>query len=223
MEKSFFITGTDTGAGKTWSTLVLMHYFKQQGLSVIGMKPVAAGCEWIDEQLKNEDALLLQQHSSIKLAYEEINPYAFEEPVSPHLAGVGNPVQFDVLLQAYEKLKNKADVVIVEGAGGWLAPLNEKNDIADFAIALDIPVIAVVAIRLGCINHARLTIQSIQQSKVNCAGWLAVCIDPDMDKQTENIETLQKKLAVPLLGVIPYAENMDFGRQVEDLIERKLI
>jgi len=223
MEKSFFITGTDTGAGKTWSTLVLMHYFKQQGLSVIGMKPVAAGCEWIDEQLKNEDALLLQQHSSIKLAYEEINPYAFEEPVSPHLAGVENPVQFDVLLQAYEKLKNKADVVIVEGAGGWLAPLNNESDIAGFAIALDIPVIVVVAIRLGCINHARLTVQSIQQSKVNCAGWLAVCIDPEMDKQTENIETLQKKLTIPLLGVIPYAEKIDFERQSEDLIERKLI
>jgi len=223
MEKSFFVTGTDTGAGKTWSTLVLMHYFKQQGLSVIGMKPVAAGCEWIDGQLKNEDALLLQQHSSIKLAYDEINPYAFEEPVSPHLAGVENPVQFGVLLQAYEKLKNKADVVIVEGAGGWLAPLNNESDIADFAIALDIPVIVVVAIRLGCINHARLTIQSIEQSKVNCAGWLAVCIDPEMDKQIENIETLKQKIATPLLGIIPYAEKMDFGRQVEDLIERKLI
>jgi len=223
MEKSFFITGTDTGAGKTWSTLVLMHYFKQQGLSVIGMKPVAAGCEWIDGQLKNEDALLLQQHSSIKLAYQEINPYAFEEPVSPHLAGVENPVQFDVLLQAYDKLTNKADVVIVEGAGGWLAPLNNESDIADFAIALDIPVVVVVAIRLGCINHARLTIQSIEQSKVNCAGWLAVCIDPEMDKQIENIETLQKKLTIPLLGVIPYAEKIDFERQSEDLIERKLI
>jgi len=223
MEKSFFITGTDTGAGKTWSTLVLMHYFKQQGLSVVGMKPVAAGCDWIDEQLKNEDALLLQQHSSIKLAYEEINPYAFEAPISPHLAGVENPVQFDVLLQAYEKLTNKADVVIVEGAGGWLAPLNNESDIAGFAIALDIPVIVVVAIRLGCINHARLTVQSIQQSIVNCAGWLAVCIDPEMDKQTENIETLQKKLTIPLLGVIPYAEKIDFERQSKDLIERKLI
>ncbi len=223
MKKSFFVTGTDTGAGKTWSTLVLMHYFKQQGLSVVGMKPVAAGCEWIDEQLKNEDALLLQQHSSIELAYEEINPYAFEAPVSPHLAGVKNPVQFEVLLQAYNKLKNKADVVIVEGAGGWLVPLNNENDIADFAVALDVPVIVVVAIRLGCINHARLTVQSIQQSKVNCAGWLAVCIDPDMDKQTENIETLKQKLDIPLLGVIPYAEKIDFGRQSEDLIERKLI
>jgi len=223
MEKSFFITGTDTGAGKTWSTLVLMHYFKQQGLSVIGMKPVAAGCEWIDEQLKNEDALLLQQHSSIKLAYEEINPYAFEEPVSPHLAGVENPVQFDVLLQAYEKLKNKADIVIVEGAGGWLAPLNNENDIADFAIALDIPVIVIVAIRLGCINHTRLTIQSIQQSKVTCAGWLAVCIDPKMDRQADNIETLKQKIDIPLLGVIPYAEKMDFVRLSEDLIEKKLI
>ncbi|NOQ76593.1 MAG: dethiobiotin synthase [Methylococcaceae bacterium] len=223
MEKSFFITGTDTGAGKTWSTLALMHYFKQQGLSVAGMKPVAAGCEWIDGQLKNEDALLLQQHSSVALAYEEVNPYAFEAPVSPHLAGVDNPVQLDVIVQAFDCLKNKADVVIVEGAGGWLAPINNENDIADLASVLNIPIVMVVAIRLGCINHARLTFQVIQASKVECAGWLAVCVDPEMKKQAENIEAIKARLAIPMLGVLPYVEKMDVNGMAKHIIGRKLI
>jgi len=223
MEKSFFITGTDTGAGKTWSTLALMHYFKQQGLSVVGMKPVAAGCEWIDGQLKNEDALLLQKHSSVELRYEDVNPYAFEAPVSPHLAGIENPVQLDVILQAFDYLKSKAEVIVVEGAGGWLAPINRKADIADLAKQLNVPVIMVVAIRLGCINHARLTYQAIQESNVECAGWLAVCVDPAMKKQTENIETIMEALPVPMLGVLPYIEEMDLNKLASNLIDRKLI
>jgi len=223
MGKAFFITGTDTGAGKTWSTLALMHYFKQQGLSVIGMKPVAAGCEWIDGQLKNEDALLLQQHSSIELSYEEVNPYAFEAAVSPHLAGIENPVQLEGVLQAFDCLKQKADVIIVEGAGGWLAPLNNESDIADLAEALNIPVILVVAIRLGCINHARLTFQAIQDRKIQCAGWLAACVDPRMDMQAENIQTVKEKLATPLLGLLPHVEENDFDRLAKKIIGRKLI
>jgi len=223
MGKAFFITGTDTGAGKTWSTVALMHYFKQQGLSVIGMKPVAAGCEWIDGQLKNEDALLLQQHSSVALRYDEVNPYAFEAAVSPHLAGIENPVQLERVLQAFDCLKKKADVIIVEGAGGWLAPLNNENDIADLAEALNIPVILVVAIRLGCINHARLTFQAIQDRKIQCAGWIAACVDPGMKKQAENIQTLKEKLTTPMLGVLPYVEEKDFERLAKKIIGRKLI
>ncbi len=223
MSKGFFITGTDTGVGKTWATVALMRYFKAQGQSVIGMKPVAAGCELVDGRLKNEDALLLQQNASIVLEYEEVNPYAFKMPVSPHLAADKKPVQLDKIIQKFEYLKNKADVVIVEGAGGWLAPLNHEMDISDLADVLQIPVIMVVAIRLGCINHARLTFQSIQTAKVECAGWLAMCVDPEMQKQTENIETIKNKISAPLLGVLPYIDNMDFDVLAENIIKGKLI
>lgn len=223
MSKAFFITGTDTGAGKTWASVALMRFFNLRGLSVIGMKPVAAGCEWQDGQLKNEDALLLQQHASLALDYEEINPYAYQAAVSPHLAANDNPVQIDGVLKAFNRIKDKADVVVVEGAGGWFAPVNNEQDIADLAVALQIPVIMVVAIRLGCINHARLTLQAIQAANVDCAGWMAMCVDPDMQKQTENIDTLKKKLTVPLLGVLPYMDVTDFDGLAKHIIVEKLI
>ena len=223
MKKGYFITGTDTGVGKTWATVALMRYFKRQGQSVVGMKPVAAGCEWIDGQLKNEDALLLQENASLLLEYSEINPYAFEMPVSPHLAAIDETVQLNELVQAFNKIKNKADVVIVEGAGGWLAPLSDDYDIADLASALQIPVIMVVGIRLGCINHARLTFQAIQASGVECAGWLAMCVDNDMDKQSENISTLKNKIPAPLLGVLPYVKEKEFDVLVNHINGKKLI
>lgn len=223
MTKSFFITGTDTDVGKTWVTVALMRFFKSKGLSVVGMKPVAAGCEWIDGQWKNEDALLIQQNSSDVLEYTEINPYAYELPVSPHLAADEKQVELDEIVDRYEYLKTKADVVIVEGAGGWLVPLNDKVDIADLAKVLDIPVIMVVAIRLGCINHARLTFQAIKAANIECTGWIAVCVDPNMQKQAENIETINNKISAPLLGVLPYIEKMDFDKLVTSLFEEKLI
>lgn len=212
MKKAYFVTGTDTGVGKTWATLALMQYYQAKGFSVIGMKPVAAGCEKINGQLVNDDALLLQENSSIKLAYKEINPYAFERAVSPHIAAKETAVQLDVIKQSFDHLKTKAEVIIVEGAGGWLAPLNNQQDIANLAKILELPVILVVAIRLGCINHARLTLQSITESKVECAGWLAICLDPDMQAQEENIETLIDKLSVPLLGVLPYMKEQNKDR-----------
>ena len=210
MKTGFFITGTDTDVGKTWATIALMHYFKNKGFSVVGMKPVAAGCVWQDGQLKNVDALLMQKNATLALEYKEINPYAFEMPVSPHLAAKENPVQLDVIAKAFDCLKDKADVILVEGAGGWLAPLNEEYDIADLAKVLQIPVIMIVAIRLGCINHARLTFNAIQSAGVQCAGWLAVCVDPEMLKQDENIEMIRSKISAPFLGTLPYIKEMDF-------------
>ena len=141
MSKSFFITRKTTVVGKTWATRALMHYFKNKGLSVVGMKPVAAGCVWQDGQLKNADAMLMQENATLALDYKEINPYAFEIPVSPHIAAKDNPVILDVITKAFCDLKDKADVVLVEGAGGWLAPLNMECDIADLAKVLQIPVI----------------------------------------------------------------------------------
>lgn len=221
MKKSFFITGTDTGVGKTCATVTLMHYFKQQGHIVLGMKPIAAGCEWINGQLKNEDALLMQEYSSIQLPYEKINPYAFELPVSPHLAGKENPVQIDTIVQCFSELSKNADVVLVEGVGGWLAPINEEENIADLAKALDIPVIMVVAVKLGCINHAMLTFQAIVMAGVKCTGWLALCIEPNMLKVEENIETLKNFITVPLLGIFPYREKVDF-KALSTKIVRKI-
>ena len=217
MEKGYFITGTDTNAGKTWATIALMRYFKQQGKSVAGMKPVASGCFMQDGQLKNEDALLIQENASLKIDYDLINPYAYELPVSPHIAGINNPVNLATIVERFNTLKELAEIVLVEGAGGWYAPLNDREDISDLAKALALPVIIVVAIRLGCINHAKLTWQAIQHSGIPCAGWIAVCVDPDMLKPDENIRTIKTALNVPLLGVLPYLASADF-----DLLAGKL-
>ena len=224
MEKGYFITGTDTNAGKTWATIALMRYFKQQGKSVAGMKPVAAGCsfpcaawECQDGQLKNEDALLIQENASIQIDYDLINPYAYELPVSPHIAGINNPVNLPKIVERFNTLKELAEIVLVEGAGGWYAPLNDCENISDLAKTLALPVILVVAIRLGCINHAKLTFQAIQHSGTPCAGWIAMCVDPKMLKPDENIQTIKTALNVPLLGVLPFLDNADF-----DLLAGKL-
>ena len=217
MKKGYFITGTDTNVGKTWATIALMRYFKQQGRSVVGMKPVASGCSMQDGQLKNEDALLIQENASVKIDYDLINPYAYELPVSPHIAGINNPVNLATVIDRFNNLKALAEIVLVEGAGGWYAPLNDHEDISDLAKALALPVILVVAIRLGCINHAKLTFQAIQLSGIPCAGWIAMCVDPDMLKPDENICTIKTALNVPLLGVLPYMASADF-----DLLACKL-
>jgi dethiobiotin synthetase len=217
MEQGYFITGTDTNAGKTWATIALMRYFKQQGKSVVGMKPVASGCsfpcaawECQDGQLKNADALLIQENASLKIAYDLINPYAYELPVSPHIAGINDPVKLATIVERFNVLKTAAEIVLVEGAGGWYAPLNDCEDISDLAKALALPVIIVVAIRLGSINHAKLTYQAIQHTGIKCAGWIAMCVDPGMLNRDENILTIKKALNAPLLGVLPYLSSPDF-------------
>ena len=212
MEQGFFITGTDTGVGKTWGTVALMEYFKIQGKSVVGMKPIASGCEEIEGILKNEDALLLQQHASLRLDYQEVNCFSFLPPVSPHLASEDKEVDLETIKQGFEALKTKAEIVLVEGVGGWLVPLNSQgDDIEDLAKKLALPVIFVVAIRLGCINHARLTYQAIKASGVACVGWLAMCTEPAMLKRQQNIDTLINAIDVPLIGVLPYLKVADFN------------
>jgi dethiobiotin synthetase len=210
MKKGYFITGTDTNVGKTWATIALMRYFKSRGESVVGMKPVASGCLMQDGQLKNEDALLIQENASLPVDYDLINPYAYELPVSPHIAGAKNPVELDRVAAKFELLKTLADVVIVEGAGGWYAPLNEREAISDLAKTLALPVIMIVALKLGCINHARLTYQAIAQSGLNCSGWIGVCTDPDYLNRDETISTIKAAVDAPLLGVLPYREVADF-------------
>ena len=224
MIKSYFITGTDTDVGKTWATIALMRYFKQQGYSVVGMKPVAAGCTYASnvehggEVLRNADALLMQANASVDVAYELVNPYAYRLPVSPHIAGVDDPVNLAKVVSCFDTLKSLADIVLVEGVGGWYAPINQQEDISDLAKKLALPVILVVGIKLGCINHAKLSYQVIQQSGLECAGWIAACIDGDMLFLEENIETIKAALSVPLLGVLPYLPEADFDLLADRIV-----
>ena len=215
--QGYFITGTDTDVGKTCATIALMRYFKRQGKTVLGMKPVASGCTLQADELKNADALLIQENASVKVDYQLINPYAYELPVSPHIAGVHNPVKLAIIVERFNSLKALAEVIIVEGAGGWYVPLNAQDDISDLASALGLPVILVVGLRLGCINHAKLSYQAIQLSGIACVGWIAVCVDPDLLNRDENIQTITAALPVPLIGVLPYQDELDFELLADQL------
>ena len=211
MSQGYFITGTDTGIGKTWSTLALMQYFKNQGKTVLGMKPIASGCHTVDGCVRNEDALLLQKHASVSLPYQDVNPYAFAPPVSPHIAAeqAGVEIELEQITQLYKRLKKQADIVLVEGVGGWLVPLNANQDIADLAEKLNLPVIVVVGMRLGCINQARMTFSALQKTGVKCQGWIASCVEQDMLMLDENIQTLCQSTEFPLLAVLPYLEKFN--------------
>lgn len=207
MKHAYFVTGTDTNVGKTWATLALMSHFKAKNLSVLGMKPVASGCEKIGNEWRNDDALAIQKNGSFDVDYKIINPFSYELPISPHLAGKENPADFDVIEQNFKTLQNLADVVIVEGAGGWFVPLNENEMIADLAKKLNLPIILVVSIKLGCINHALLTAQAIENSELNLVGWLAVCNDKDFSCVDLTLESVKKRLKAPLLGVFAHNQN----------------
>jgi dethiobiotin synthetase len=212
MQGGYFITGTDTNAGKTWATIALMEYLKSRGRAVAGLKPVAAGCHRVDGEWCNDDALLLQQHSNVALPYDHINPYAYPLPVSPHIAGAENPVDLDQLIQNFARAKEQADVVLVEGAGGWYSPLSNEYFNADLAKALALPVIVVVPIKLGCINQALLTIKAMLADGARCAGWVAVHNDPDVLEADRVQATLVKLLGVPLLATLPFCPEADFAR-----------
>lgn len=211
-EPAYFITGTDTDVGKTWTTLALMASLKRQGYTVAGMKPVAAGCRHQQGRWRNEDAMLIRQYASVELPYRHVNPYAFELPVSPHLAAQGAKVDAGLLNMLFTEIKQQADVVLVEGAGGWFSPLSDEVSNADLAGLLDLPVIIVVGLKLGCINHALLTWQAVRQAGCVCAGWVAVELEPDMAFVQENIDYLRQRIAAPLLGVLPYDEQADFEK-----------
>ncbi|MEQ1559229.1 MAG: dethiobiotin synthase [Methyloglobulus sp.] len=217
MEQAYFITGTDTNVGKTWATVVLMRYFKGQGKSVIGLKPVASGCIWEEGRLVNADALLLQDNATVKLDYGLINPYAFERPVSPHIAGKGNPVELKVIGNIFNSVKEYAQIILVEGAGGWYSPLNQHQDNSGLASVLNLPVILVVAIKLGCINHAKLTFQAISKDCVVCAGWIAVCTEPQLECLDDIVQTIRDSFDIPLLGILPYLNIPDFDGLAENI------
>lgn len=212
--KGFFITGTDTGVGKTRITLAVMRTLQQQGLRIAAMKPVASGCELMAEGLRNEDALLLQQYASQNNPYDIINPYAFAPPIAPHLAAAraGVTINLTRITAGYQQLAAASDGVLVEGAGGWLVPLNETQTIADLAVALGLPVILVVAIRLGCINHALLSAQSIRASGCALAGWIANHTLPTDAQSAELVSSINQRITAPLLGDVTYQPELEVDR-----------
>ena len=206
MPQSYFVTGTDTGIGKTIVSCALLSAYSARGNAVIGMKPVVTGrvCgEWVDVKA-------IVAASSIAAPREWVNPYAFIPPISPHLAAkqAGMEIDIEIIRQAYCNLQKISDVVVVEGVGGIMAPLNDRNDVADMAYALDLPVILVVGMRLGCLNHALITAKIIQASGLKLAGWVANQIDPQMNSFDENLHTLKERLNCPLLGVLPFERNV---------------
>lgn len=212
MKAGFFITGTDTDVGKTWTTLALMRCLQRQALSVAGMKPVASGCVWQEGGLRNPDALLIQQLASCWLDYDRVNPYAFERMVSPHIACGDVDVELSVIQQTMAQVELQCDVLLVEGAGGWYSPLSRRLDNAGLAVAIGLPVILVVAIKLGCINHARLTVSAILQTGLPLAGWVAVQVDQGMLAFEENIAFLRQSIDAPLLAVLPHLLEADFEK-----------
>jgi len=201
----YFITGTDTGVGKTVVTRGLMQLLQDRGHRVAGMKPVASGCAPTPQGLRNEDAQQLQQQADIALDYAAVNPYAFEPPIAPQLAaaGAGCRIDLEVILAGVQQLADRADRVCVEGIGGWLVPLNERETVADLALRLGLEVILVVGIRLGCLNHALLTLQSIEAHGGRLAGWVANCLPPVADSLDESINSIKSRVSAPLLGVVP--------------------
>ena len=206
MRNSVFITGTDTGIGKTFVSVALLHALRGTGLRAVGMKPVASGCVATAEGLRNDDALALQSASSGSPDYADVNPLAYAAAVSPHLAAAaeGRRVELAPVQAAYARLAACADVVVVEGVGGWLAPLSDTLVAGDLARVLGLPVILVVGLRLGCLNHALLSARAIAADGCTLLGWIGNRIDPAMLEPERNLDTLRTRLPAPCLGVIAH-------------------
>lgn len=209
LPRHFFVTGTDTSVGKTTVSVRLMQQLVAQGLTVIGMKPVASGCEWLDGRWQNEDVRLLTAASNVSAPPELINPYCFKPAIAPHIAAAQAGVEIDlnVIQAAYVQLASMADVVIVEGAGGLLVPLNGRQTMVDLIQALQLPALLVVGMRLGCINHALLTAEVLAQKNIALCGWVANHIDPHMSMPQQNLQTLIDGFQqLPVLEV-PFQES----------------
>jgi len=202
--RGIFIAGTDTGIGKTLVATALVRALKQQGLHVAAMKPVAAGAEHTSEGLRNADAIALMAASGFEASYEVVNPYCFAQPVSPHLgardAGVTIDPQF--ICKNFNELASATDFVVVEGAGGWLSPIGATQTMADIAVALGLPVLLVVGLRLGCLNHALLTARTIEASGLRLAGWIGNHVEFHFERSADNIATLAARLGRPPLDVL---------------------
>jgi dethiobiotin synthetase len=208
-----YVTGTDTGIGKTLASSALLHALRARGLHAVGMKPVASGCERIDGQWRNEDALALQQASDPRPVYADVNPYALPQPLAPELAAHDAKVEIALapILAAYARLQAQADVVVVEGVGGWAAPLSATLDQNHVVHALRLPVVLVVGLRLGCLNHAYLSTRAIVADGCELVGWIASDIDPAMARGDDNFALLRARLPAPCWGRLPHAPDATAG------------
>ena len=221
MTKRFFVTGTDTEVGKTVASSALLQAANQLGFNTAGYKPVASGSDLTAQGLRNEDALALQRNSRVALSYEQVNPYTFAEPTSPHIisADEGRPIAATTLSSGLRELERLADWVLVEGAGGWFTPLSDELTFADWVQREQLPVILVVGVKLGCINHAMLTAQAVQQAGLRLAGWIANDVVAPGKRHLEYLATLRRVLPAPCLGEIPWladgAENAETGRYLD--------
>lgn len=219
MGQACFITGTDTGVGKTWVTLGLMVALKQRGFQVAGMKPVASGCERRPEGLRNRDALLLQEQCARPIPYRVINRYAFEPAIAPSIAAkeAGQEVKIGLLLRDMRSLLADADFALVEGIGGWSVPLNDRERVSDLVRRMNIPALLVVGLRLGCINHALLTAEAMANDGVPLLGWVGNQVDSNYGKPDETLQTLAREISAPLLGSIPWVGVLSIDHVAERL------
>jgi dethiobiotin synthetase len=211
--RAFFVTGTDTGVGKTLVTAALLRRCRERGLRVAGMKPIASGCDVTPDGLRNEDALAAIRESSVDLPYEVVNPLAYEPAIAPHIAAeeAGRPIDLDLISACFQTIVEKVDLILVEGAGGWRIPLGAGHTLDGLAARLWTPVILVVGLRLGCLNHALLTADSIAARGLRVAGWVGNGIDPDFARRDRNVATLRELLPAPCLGIVPPLPGADVG------------
>lgn len=220
MKAGVFVAGTDTGVGKTFVSVSLIKALALHGARVCAMKPIASGSERTAAGLRNADALALAEACNVAAPYEMINPFCFEPAISPHIAAEEAGIQVDlgVIRTRFDALASNADVVVVEGAGGWYAPIDKSKSMADLQGVLGVPVLLVVGLRLGCLNHALLTKEAIDARGALFAGWVASCVDPTLERRDANLSMLQKRLGREPLAVFPFEPhahwNVRCGEQV---------
>ena len=222
--RGVFIAGTDTGVGKTVVACALLRAFSALGLRTVGMKPVAAGATHRGGVWYHDDVERLRAAASVDVPREWINPYCFAPAIAPHIAAAeaGRRIRLDVIERSYRRLQQCADMIVVEGVGGLAVPLSRTRDAADIPVRLQLPVVLVVGMRLGCLNHALLTAAAIQTRGLRLAGWIACAIDPDMARAEQNLRALRQRLAAPLLGRIRHMPNPAPDRVLQALDVRRL-
>jgi len=219
-----FVTGTDTGVGKTHVSVSLVRALTLHGLRVAVMKPIASGSERTTAGLRNSDALALAEASNVQVPYATLNPYCFEPPISPHIAAQEAQIAIDpnLIRDRFDALASQADIVVVEGAGGWSVPISASLSMSDLPKLLDLPVLMVVGLRLGCLNHAQLTRQAMEANGVDFAGWVANCIDPALERKEANLATLEARLGREPLAVFPFEPDAQSNVRCGEHIGRRL-
>ncbi|MBL4744040.1 MAG: dethiobiotin synthase [Cycloclasticus sp.] len=211
MARGYFITGTDTDVGKTYVAQCLMRAFREQNYRTAGFKPVASGGRWSGDRLQNEDAELLMLQSNVKIPYELVNPYCFEPAIAPHIAAKNQNcvISLELIKSSYQQIARQSDVVIVEGAGGWKVPFNPYEGFDDVALSLATPIVLVVGLRLGCINHALLTEEAILNKGCRLVGWIGNSLEQRFVEKDENIDALKEAMKSPCIGLFDYHPNQE--------------